>query len=176
MRIPLLLLITVTLTASAFTAITVINWQIKDDTYSVKFDTKGASGIFKGLKGTIDFDETDLQHSNFNVAIDVNTINTGNGMKNRHAKGEGFFDAEKYPTIQFQSLKIEKTATAFLTTGNLRIKNITKKITFPFTFENKNSEGVFRGNFEVNRNDFNLNRKGVGDNIKIELVVPVKKS
>ena len=134
MRIPLLLLIVITLTASAFTAITVINWQIKDDTYSVKFDTKGASGIFKGLKGTIDFAETDLQRSNFNVTIDVNTINTGNGMKNIHAKGEGFFNAEKYPTIQFQSLKIEKTATGFLTTGNLRIKDITKKITFQFTF------------------------------------------
>jgi len=33
----------------------------------------------------------------------VASINTGNGMKNTHAKSEKWVDAEKYPTITFNS-------------------------------------------------------------------------
>ncbi len=163
------------LAGSAFTAINATSWQVKEDSYSVKFDTKGASGIMKGFKGTINFDANNLPQSNFDVSVDVNTINTGNGMKNRHAKGEDFFNAEKYPYIQFTSSKMEKTATGFIATGKLKIKETVKDVSIPFTFAGAGNEGTFKGNFEINRTDFKLERRGVGETVAIELVIPVKK-
>jgi hypothetical protein len=67
--------------ASAFEVIQTQNWKIGDD-YSIKFSGNNVSGIFKGLKGTVSFDDANLAESKFDVSIDVATINTGNGMKN----------------------------------------------------------------------------------------------
>src|SRR5216117_3569813 len=97
---------------SAFTVIKSQNWQPADN-YSVKFDGGDPSGEFGGLKANISFDPNDLAASKFDASIDVATINTGNGMKNTHAKSEKWFDAEKYPVIKFTSSAITKTASGY---------------------------------------------------------------
>jgi polyisoprenoid-binding protein YceI len=67
--------------ASAFTVIKSQNWKIGED-YSIKFTSEDPSGVFRGLKGNVVFDENDLANSKLDVTVDVSTINTGNGMKN----------------------------------------------------------------------------------------------
>jgi polyisoprenoid-binding protein YceI len=160
---------------SAFTVLVVSDWQIKDKEYAVKFDTRWASGTMQGLKGKINFDEKNLAQSGFDVSVDVKTINTGSALKDKHAKADGFFNVEKYPTIRFLSAKIEKTNVGYQVNGTLTIKETTKNINIPFVFDNKGSEGNFKGNFSINRSDYNLKKMGVGETIKIELVIPVKK-
>jgi len=150
------------------------DWQIEDGAYSVTFKTKGAKGNFSGLKGTIHFDTTKLAESKFDVTVEVKTIDTGIGIKNKHALAEDFFDAEHYPEIHFTSSNITKSDTAFTVTGFLTIKDISKAISFPFMFEQTSRDGVFKGVFEINRKDFNLAKKGVGELVKVELNVPVK--
>jgi len=98
--------------ASAFTIIKSQDWQIASNA-SVKFVGGDPSGEFSGLKGTISFDPNALSSAKFDVSIDVATINTGNGMKNTHAKSAMWFDAEKYPVIKFTSTGISKTATGY---------------------------------------------------------------
>ncbi|SEJ30071.1 YceI-like domain-containing protein [Dyadobacter koreensis] len=148
-------------------------WQIKENAYSLTFKTKGAKGSFRGLTGTIHFDTIRFAESKFDVAVDVKTIDTGIGMKNKHALAEDFFDAEHYPEIRFKSSNVVKSDTAFTVTGLLTIKDISKEISFPFTFDQTGQIGVFKGIFEINRNDFNLLKKGVGELVKVELNVPV---
>lgn len=55
------------------------------------------------------------------MSIDVASINTGNGMKNSHAKGATWFDVEKYPTINFVSSAISKSATGYEAKGTLEM-------------------------------------------------------
>lgn len=157
--------------ASAFTFIQSQDWKVADG-YSVKFDGGDPSGEFTGLKGTIKFDEKDLAASMFDVTIDVASINTGNGMKNTHAKGAGWFDAEKYPTIAFKSSSIQKTATGYDAVGTLEMHGIKKDFTMPFTFANN----TFASTFEVNRKDFNLDdgkHEKMSPTIKVMLNIPV---
>ena len=156
---------------SSFTALKSINWNIADN-YSVKFDGGDPSGEFKGLKGTIQFDPNDLPSSKFNTSIDVALINTGNGMKNTHAKSEKWFDAEKYPLITFNSSSITKTPTGYLATGTLEMHGVQKEVSLPFTFSNN----VFTGEFEVNRMDFNINTAEPdhgSSKFKVSIIVPV---
>ncbi|MDQ6479081.1 YceI family protein [Dyadobacter sp. LHD-138] len=169
-----LLFIIISLTLSAYAAMRLTDWQIVDEIYSITFKTKGAKGSFKGLKGTIHFEEANLVQSSFNVAVEVNTINTGIGLKNKHALAEDFFDAAHYPHIHFSSSTISKSDSGFVVSGPLTIKGITKEITFPFSFERAAHNGVFKGTFEINRNEYNLNKKGIGEIVKIDLHVPVK--
>lgn len=58
---------------------------------------------------------------------------------------------------------------------DLTIKGITRPVSIPFTFSKNGDEAQFAGSFELHRKDFNLERKGVGEIVKIELTIPVKK-
>ena len=93
----------------------------------IKFDGGDPAGEFTGLKGTIQFDEKDLAGSKFDMTVDVAWINTGNGMKNTHAKSPNWFDAEQYPTIGFTSSSIKKTADGFETVGTLEMHGVKKE-------------------------------------------------
>jgi polyisoprenoid-binding protein YceI len=87
---------------SAFTFYMSLDWNISDS-YSVKFDGGDPAGEFTGLRGTIKFDPNNPGSSGFDCTVDVESINTGNGMKNTHAKSDKWLDAAKYPVIRFTS-------------------------------------------------------------------------
>jgi polyisoprenoid-binding protein YceI len=158
---------------SAFAFIQSQDWKIAEG-YSIKFDGGDPSGEFSGLKGTVKFDEKNLAASQFNVTVDVATINTGNGMKNTHAKNANWFDAEKYPTISFTSSAITKTSSGFEAKGMLEMHGVKKEIVLPFTLANN----TVSGNLEVNRLDFNLDdgkHPKMVPTMKVSITVPVTK-
>jgi len=93
------------LVASAFTVVKFLDWKISDN-YSIQFTSNDPSGIFRGLKGTVNFDEANLADSKFDVSIDVSTINTGNGMKNTHAKAKSGL---MFKNIQLLLLYLKKS-------------------------------------------------------------------
>jgi polyisoprenoid-binding protein YceI len=166
------------ITTSAFTFIQSQNWKVAED-YSIKFSGNNASGIFKGLKGIISFDETNLAASKFDVSIDVSTINTGNGMKNTHAKSDKWFDVEKYPTISFSSSSITKASAGYEAKGKLTMHGITNDFIMPFTFSKNGSGGVFAASFEINRLNYNMQTPepdlGAATIFKVNLNIPVHK-
>ena len=160
---------------SAFTINHSINWQIADG-YSIKFSGTDAEGIFKKMSGDISFNEKELETSKFSTSIDVASINTGNGMKNKHAVSDKWFDAEKYPSITFTSSKFSKSKTGYNVAGTLEMHGTKKEITIPFTF----SSNTFKGKFSVNRMDFGIGTmkgmsKKVSNEINLEISVPVTK-
>ena len=159
--------------ASAFTFIQSQDWKITEGS-SVKFDGGDPTGEFTGLTGTIKFDEKNLATSKFEVSIDVTTINTGNGMKNTHAKSEKWFDAAKYPTINFTSSSITKTNAGYEAKGTLDMHGVKKEIVIPFGFANN----AFAGNIDVNRSDFGLDdgkHPNMPASLKVAITVPVSK-
>ena len=163
------------MTLSAFTAVNSMDWKIAEG-YNIAFTSKDPSGVFKTMHGDISFDPNNLDASKFNVSVDVNSINTGNGMRNNKAKGEKFFDADKYPTITFVSTKMTKTPAGFETKGTLTMHGVQKEITIPFTFVNN----TFAGSFSVNRLEYGVgDDKGmsahVSTDLHIDVSVPVAK-
>lgn len=146
------------------------------DQYRIEFSSENPSGSFSGLSGNIRFDENDLEASSFDVEVEANTINTGNGLKNKHAMGKGYFDVEQFPKIKFHSSKVSKTELGFEMIGILNLKGIEKEISFPFTYgPAEEFETVFKGNFEVDRLDFEIGGKGEkpSKTLLVELFVPV---
>ena len=164
-----------TLFATAFGTYKATNWQISKD-YAVNFVGTDVEGSFATLGGDIAFDESNLASSKFSVRIDANSINTGNGMKNKHAKSDKWFDAEKFPSISFTASKFSKTASGFEAEGILDLHGVKKTMTIPFTFSNN----VFKGSFSVNRLDYGVGNmegmsKKVSNEIKLDISVPVTK-
>ncbi len=154
---------------SAFTALQTSKWKIAEG-YSIKFSSKDPSGVFKNFKGDIIFDEKNLNASKFDVVIDANSISTGNGMKNKHAKSDKWFDVKTYPEIRFSSTGISKTSSGYSVTGILDMRGVKKEISFPFTFVNN----TFSGSFTINRLDYNIGTtKGMAGKAARELLVEI---
>ncbi len=151
-------------------------WKILE-THKVAFSNKDVSGTFNQMSGSIIFDPANLSNAKFSFKLKVSSINTGNGVQNKHATSAEWFHADKYPYIEFESSKIEKTDTGYKAIGKLEMHGIKKDVTIPFTFTKKGTKGTFIAKFNVNRSDYNIGKKGneVADNIKITATLPVQK-
>lgn len=151
--------------------------QPVDTKSEVKFTIKNfglnTNGSLSGLNGTINFNPSNLSAASFKVTLDVNTINTGIGMRDDHLKGEDFFNVAKYPNISFVSTSIKAENNGYIATGQLTIKGITKNISFPFTAVSQNGGTLFTGSFSINRKDFGVGGSStvMSNNVDVDLKV-----
>jgi polyisoprenoid-binding protein YceI len=164
-------------TAIVSSAFTLVNnsdlLKVKDEAYSVKLVSKKFEGVFKGLKSEIHFNESNLSESKIIASIDASSVNTGNGMRNKHARqGLG---TDKYQNVTFVSTSIAKSGNGYEASGKLTIKDVTKDIKFPFTFTKNAEGGVFAGSFTVKPAEYNVTKGGTPETIEIQLNVPVTK-
>lgn len=135
-------------------------------------------GQLKGLKGAISFDPSALNNSAFNVSVNAATIDTDNKTRDKHLRKADYFDVEQFPTINFTSTKISKTAAgAYTAVGNLTMKGITKTITMPFTATAVGNGYLLKSEFDLNRRDFKVGGSSLAlsDNLKVMLEVKVIK-
>ncbi len=139
-------------------------------------------GDISGLKGDISFMPATISASSFNVSVNVNTIDTDNGMRDKDLKGKNYFNAEKYPEIKLVSTKISTTNKTksgwYFFTGNLTMHGVTKLVSFPFTAVQKGDDYLFTGSFTINRLDFGVGSSSavLSNPVKVSLSVLAKKS
>src|SRR6478672_9042409 len=89
----------------------VSTWNI-DPAHSVaEFKVKhmmisNVKGRFTGVSGTLHLDENNVANSGVEASIDAASIATGDAQRDGHLKSADFFDAEKYPTLTFESTRV----------------------------------------------------------------------
>lgn len=162
--------------SSAWVVVNATDYTLKEG-HVIQFKSKDPTGVFKTMKGSIKFDESDLENSKFDLAFDVSSISTGNGMMNKKAQTAEWFDASKYAQIKYVSSKIEKTGEGFNVIGKLTIKGVTKDKTVPLKVSKSGSDLTFSGTFIVNRMDFKVGKTSdaVPNNMNINYSIPVSK-
>jgi polyisoprenoid-binding protein YceI len=138
-------------------------------------------GRFSDFSGTIMYDETDLTKSSVTAIIKSGSINTGSSFRDKDLKAAPFFDADKFPTIRFQSTAIRKQGNDYLMVGALTIKGVSKEISAPLVWRQhkmndpwKNSRIAFDSRLKLNRKDFGVTgpkfwNEGIADTIDIDL-------
>lgn len=163
------------LLTSATLSIASQKFEVQDG-HSIKFDSKDPSGEFKSMTGTVNFDENNLANSSFNLSIDVSSIKTGNGMKDKKALTAEWFDAGKYPKIEFVSTKVVKTDKGYEVHGNLKMKGVSQFRKIPMEAAKSNGGWKFTGTFWVDRIPYKVGKKSdiVPDKLKITYSIPVK--
>jgi polyisoprenoid-binding protein YceI len=164
-------------------------WTVDASHTSVGFSVKHmmvskVRGRFTGVEGTIEGNPEDLTGANINFTIDATTIHTNSDDRDNHLRSADFFDTETFPKITFVSTNIVKKGdNEYDVTGDMTVKDVTKKITFEAEYEGtgKNPWGVDVAAFEVegkiSRKDFGLTWNQaleaggvlVGDDIKITI-------
>lgn len=154
------------------------SWNL-DSGYSIKFAGSKAEGTFSGLTGTLAFDPAQPAGASMRVAVDAATIKTGNSLKDKHARGDSWFDVAKYPKIYFQSTAFARAGSGYVVRGDLTLHGVKKPVIIPFQFSQQGEKGVFTGQFKVNRKDFGINGNAlgftVGEELDVTLRVPVSR-
>jgi polyisoprenoid-binding protein YceI len=135
------------------------------------------TGTFKGLKGTIVFDPSNVTGATFDISVAAGTVESGIGMRDNHLKEESYFDVKKYPLISIKSQSIIKTSgeNTYTFVGALTMKGVTKTISFPFTAKAENGGYHFKGNFKLNRLEYNIGTdNSIDKNVEVDLDVVAK--
>jgi polyisoprenoid-binding protein YceI len=179
-----------TLAAFALCGYRITNsWNVVPEGAIINFELpdEGTKGTFGGLKATIDFDAKDPSAVNTNIvaSIDISTLNSGNQQKDKHLLSPDFFDAEKYPTATFKCSTVGwglapdngKSANAYIAKGTLSIKDSTKNVEIPFTFDQDANGGSFKGTLTVFSSDYGITKKSKSgkDKVVVTIIVPVKR-
>lgn len=87
-----------------------------------------ARGIFKGVSGTITFDEANPASSRVVVTIPAATIETGWEARDNHLRSADFLDAESHPSLTFVSTGIAPKGDRWAISGDLTIRGVARPV------------------------------------------------
>ncbi|WP_296136407.1 YceI family protein [uncultured Tessaracoccus sp.] len=96
------------------------------------------------------------------VTVQVASVNTRNDDRDKHLRTSDFFDVEQYPTMKFVANEYEIKDDVVEITGDLTIKDVTKRITIPFEYQGEatdvygNKRVGLEGGIQVKRSDYGL--------------------
>ena len=140
-------------------------------------------GQFAEATATITVAEDPLQ-SSVVASITTASVETGQADRDNHLRSGDFFEAEKYPTIEFRSTRIKSHAGAeFVVEGELTIKDVTRTVDLVVEFEGATTSPFgysvfgFSATTEIDREDWGLTYNMaletggvmIGKKVKIEI-------
>ena len=141
-------------------------------------------GFFRDFTGMINYDAKDVAKSSVEFTAKMESVDTGIDRRDEHLRSKDFFEVEKFPEMTFKSTKIEKKGGQWMVSGDLTMKGVTKKLTFPFDVAGfVESRGSLKmgamAETVINRRDFNVNYGGnlpngaavLSDDIKVNLQI-----
>jgi polyisoprenoid-binding protein YceI len=143
-------------------------WNLDPMHSEVQFKVKhlvisNVTGTFNTFSASAQTVGETWENAHIEFSADINSIDTNNEQRDAHLKSAEFFDAEKFPQIQFKSTAFTaKGENQFELTGDLSIKGITKSITLNTEFGGEmvdpygNHKAGFELSGEINRHDFDL--------------------
>jgi polyisoprenoid-binding protein YceI len=149
-------------------------------------------GRFPGVSGTFTVDETNPANSMVSATIDASSIDTRDEKRDAHLRSADFFDVEHYPTITFESTRVEphgKKKDHATVIGNLTIHGVTREVALDTVFNGKavtpwgNEVSSYSATTTIDRKDYGLTWNAaleaggmlVGDTVKISIEVEATK-
>lgn len=128
------------------------------------FEQAGATntGRFKTFSANIAFAQDALAASKIDVTVDVGSLDTGDKERDDTLKTPDLFDTAKFPKARFVSSKISMTGNGrYEAQGKLTIRNVTKDVKLPITFQTRDEKGKQMG-FLTGRTTIKRLEYGVG--------------
>lgn len=144
---------------------------IQEITAEVRFDflSKNVEGTIQGFRFSGDINPEDLKSSIFSGSVAVETLKTGNFIRDWHLQSSKYFDEEKYPLIRFNSSSVSYENNILSVEGKLTIKNISKSMLWQF----KKEGNLIKGSGVIYTSDFGINIKKEREDNKVEVFIEI---
>ena len=78
-------------------------------------------------------------------------------MRDKHLRSADFLDIEHFPTIAFQSVRVESAGRRATVVGRLTLHGVTREIAVPVDVQITDIALVASGEFIVNRGEYAMN-------------------
>ncbi|MFM7079977.1 MAG: YceI family protein [Bacteroidota bacterium] len=121
------------------------------------------TGNFKNYSGNVLADKPDFSDAKVDFSIKVNSIDTDNEMRDNHLKSDDFFNAEKFPEMNFKGKQMKAAGKGkYKLTGDLTIRDVTKTIVLDVVYAGTtkdpwgNTKAGFKITGKINRFDYGL--------------------
>jgi polyisoprenoid-binding protein YceI len=146
----------------------ITKWLIDPAHSEVQFKVKHlmittVAGHFKKFDLQAQTEEDDFtKTSSLVFTADIDSVDTNNAQRDTHLKSPEFFAAEQFPQLKFTGKKLEKKGDAYILSGNLTIRDITKPVTLDVEFGGividpwGQTKAGFTAEGKIKRKDFNL--------------------
>lgn len=157
------------MSAVAIPEVKTTTWNIDPVHSAAQFKVKhmmisNVKGEFTSVKGSLDFDEQNIENSRVQAEIDASTINTREPQRDAHLKSADFFDVEKFPTLSFRSTQVSRKDDGELAVaGELTVHGVTRPVTFSVEGPSEptkdpwgNTRIGLSATTKINRKDFGL--------------------
>lgn len=143
-------------------------WNIDPSHSEVSFKVRhlmisNVRGNFTKFSATATTEDDNFETAKITFEAEAASVTTHSEQRDAHIKSPDFFDTEKYPSVKFESTKMEKTGDKKYTLhGNLTINATTKPVHFNVELQGlgKDPWGQTKAGFEIsgkiNRTDFGL--------------------
>lgn len=159
-------------------------WFVDPVHTKIRFESKyllitSVSGWFSEFEGIVTASD-DFSESQIDITVYTNSVYTANEERDKHLRSTDFFDIKKFPILSFKSTFAIVKGSDVDIVGDLRIKNITKSISFSARYVGSvqdpmgNLKAGFETSLTLNRKDFNISWNQVFDKSGILLSDEVK--
>jgi len=155
---------------------------VNNAVFKIDAPLESVNGSASGISGTVSFDPENPAATTGKIIVAAESMTVPNPMQKEHLHGPNWLDVAKYPEITFEAkslanVKTEGDVTTADVTGTFSLHGVSKDITAPVKFtylKDKLSARVpkmngdllvIRANFEINREDFNIQKGQYEDKV-----------
>jgi polyisoprenoid-binding protein YceI len=184
--IPLLCLTTATAYAAPETFDFKDPKNVNNAVFKLDAPLESVNGSANGISGTVIFDPENPAATTGKIVIASESLTVPNPLQKEHLHGPNWLDVKQYPEISFKAkslanVKTDGNTTTADVTGTFSLHGVSKEITAPVKFTYlKDKLGarvpkmngdllVIRANFNINREDFNIQKGQYEDKVANEI-------
>jgi polyisoprenoid-binding protein YceI len=108
-------------------------WTLDPTHSSVGFSVRhmmitNVRGEFQKFAGEVAYDPADPGATRISATIDVASIHTREAARDAHLRSPDFFNAEQYPTINFNSRSVDRAGDGLVVVGDLSIRGVSREV------------------------------------------------
>lgn len=133
------------------------------------FHGEKVHGSVSGLKASINIKKDKPEESIISGSVDVNTLETGNKIRDKHLKSKDYFKVAEFPTMTFSSKRIVKEGGSYIVRGLLKITDIEREEQFTMTIE----KGVLIFKGTMNSADYGIMKKKKREDSQVDITIEI---
>jgi polyisoprenoid-binding protein YceI len=154
-------------------------WTLDTTASLIGFQAKAAFGMkvigrFDRYESAITVGPS-VAESAISAIIWTDSVDTGIKMRDEHLGTDGVFATARFPTLDFRSTAIVETPTGLNVVGTLRVRDISRSVTFHATRSSTAGPPRYTATVVVSLKDYGVTRWGTTKPVKVILDATLKR-
>jgi polyisoprenoid-binding protein YceI len=154
-------------------------WTLDTAATSIGFQAKAAFGM-KVNGRFVQYDSAitvgaSVAESAVSSVIWTDSVDTGSKLRDEHLGADNVFATARFPTAEFRSTSIVQTPTGLNVTGTLRVRDVSRSVTFEATRSVTAGPPRYHATVVVSPKEYGITRWGTTKPVKVILDATLKR-